>query len=266
MARVLKHPHWYEQVLPSTLSETELEQKVLLYAPYVYSEYYVIPFKLTVDSPYGRVKPDLAFIAKDYRDWFVVEIEMGYHSLKEHIEPQVQRLVYANYNQGVVEYLCKKEPKLDFGEALYLIQSSPVRILLILNEPKPEWLRQLKNYDVIVAIFELFRSESYDEVYRIDGEYPTNSVASISDCFLHPFMPVLGIQDPDALTIKPGDRIRLRYNDCVTYWERNDDPGGAVWLIPTGRNPLDPNKKYRILQLRDSSLILTTQVVSLKGL
>ena len=256
MARFLKHPDWYEQILPETLSESELEQKVVLYAPFVYSDYYVIPFKLTVDSPYGAAKPDLAFIARDYKDWLVVEVEMGYHDLKSHVELQVQQLVNATYDSNVVRYLCGKEPKLDYERTLNLINSNPSRVLLILNEPKPEWSRALSKYGTTIATFELFRSLANDEVYRINGEYPNLIVSSVSDCFMHPLLPILGVRNPGQLDLARGQRIRLRFSNCITYWERNDDPGGTVWLIPTGRNPLNPNRQYRIVRMRDNSLVL----------
>src|SRR5208283_903039 len=100
-----ENKEWYEQVEPSTFSETEFEDRVIAHAPNVYPEYFVIPFKLTVSSPSGNQKPDLVFIARDYSDWWVCEVEMGYHDFNGHVEPQVQGLTEAHYGENEASYL-----------------------------------------------------------------------------------------------------------------------------------------------------------------
>lgn len=100
MARILINNTWYEQVEPSTFYETEFEDRISLHAPSVYPHYFVVPFKkpLITTDPLsssavgtGGVVPDLAFIARDYKEWWVVEVEMSYHSFAGHIRPQIGR-------------------------------------------------------------------------------------------------------------------------------------------------------------------------------
>ena len=115
MARLLIEDSWFEQVEPTTFSETEFEDRVVLHAPSIYPEYFVIPFKKRVESDEGAAVPDIAFISRDYKEWRIVEVEMGYHSFSSHVEPQVQKLANADYTD-VATYICKGTG-LGFGES-----------------------------------------------------------------------------------------------------------------------------------------------------
>jgi len=247
---------WYEQVEPSTFSEEYIEDKIVLHAPSVYPNYYVVPFKKLLDSPYGRAKADLAFISKDYNDWRVVEVEMGYHNLSTHVEPQIQRLATSLYDDETARYLCTKEPDLDFTKLVTLQKEAAVQILIIVNQPKPEWVAPLAKYNVILAVFELFRSASQEEIFRMNGEYPTLVTNSISICCLHPTIArLLEVRDPAKLSLPARGRIILRYNNCITEWERVDAEN-RVYLSPVGRNPIDDNHEYEIFEQLDKTLVL----------
>lgn len=256
MSRICVKQVWFEQVEPSTFSEQEFEDRVVLHAPSIYPEYYVIPFKCTVESEYGNAKPDLAFISRDYLEWRVVEVEMGYHNFNGHVEPQIQKLASANYDERVANYLCQKAPMLDKQLIYKLVTTEQPKILLIINEVKLDWQKKLTRYGAITATFELFKSNDDLEIFRVDGEYPTRLVATISKCTFHPFTPrVIQVHNPNPLNLPIGQQIRLRFNNCVTDWRRVDEQG-IVWLIPVGRNPLDPAYQYEILRQGNDALVL----------
>ena len=82
MARVFFQENQFKQILPSSFPEGKFEKIITLQAPNLYPDYYVIPFKKKVVSPYGNSTPDLVFIAKDHKDWYVVEVEMSYHHIR----------------------------------------------------------------------------------------------------------------------------------------------------------------------------------------
>ena len=255
MARVLVEGVWFEQVEPSTFSEGEFEERVILHAPSVYPEYYVFPFKKTVGSEWGNAKPDLVFISKDYKEWRIVEVEMGYHNFSSHVEPQIQRLANAEYG-GVGRYLRRQNNLLDIDEVERLITDKPPEILLIVNEPMKEWEADLKRHNAVIATFELFRSDDNKEVFRVDGEYPTQLIHHISECAFHQFIPrLLEVLSPGQLNLGVGEYIKLRFNNCVTEWQRTDAEG-KVYLMPRSRSPVDARKTYEILRQGDSSLIL----------
>ena len=177
MARILINGKWFDQVEPSTFSETDLEDRIILDAPSIYPEYYVIPFKQTVQSSYGDVKPDILFISKTYQEWYVVEVEMGYHSFESHVESQVERLADAFFGKREIDYLHQKSTILIIDQLTNLITNYPPGILIIVNEPKRDWIKPLSKYGARLAVFELFRSEQEEEIFRVNGEYPAHIVA-----------------------------------------------------------------------------------------
>jgi len=256
MARILVDGEWFEQVEPSTFSESFFEDWIVLHAPSVYPEYFVLPFKKTVESDYGTVKPDLIFISKDYEDWRIVEIEMGYHSLGTHVEPQVQKLANASYGVPEAEYLCSKQSLLNFKKVVQLLEEAQPAVLVLVNEPRLDWGKSLSKYGARVVVFEMFRSERNKEIFRVDGEYPTRYIDTISECFFHPFIArLLEIRNPEALALPLRGILKLRYNNCITEWERVDAEG-KVWLCPLGRNPLITCCQYVIVRQSDSSFTL----------
>jgi len=256
MARILIEQKWFDQVEPSTFTEQEFEDRVVLHAPSIYPEYFVLPFKYRVESDFGNSVPDLAFVSKDYNEWRVVEVEMGYHDLNAHVEPQVQRLANAIYNHNVAEYLCNKESSLDHPSLLRLITKEQPRVLVILNEVKRKWVKPLARYGAITATFELFRSEDEAEIFRVNGEYPTQVLSPLSKCSIHPYITrFIKVHEPDTLSLPPRGRIKLRLNNCITEWERVDAER-EYWLAPLGRNPLNPQCSYEILKLGNNQLLL----------
>jgi hypothetical protein len=257
MARILINNIWFEQVEPSTFTESELEERVILHAPSVYPEYFVVPFKCTVNSEHGTARADLAFIAKNYKEWrAVVEIEMGYHSLSHHVEPQVQKLADAYYDENIITYLGSAIPTLDRSRLVDLVSMVQPQVVVIVNQPKPDWEKALAKYGAIIVVFELFRSSDHQEIFRVNGEYPTQYILSISKCTFHPLVKrLLKVRDPAALSLPNREIIVLRYNNCITEWRRADAEG-SVWLQPMGRNPLVPEHEYEIFRQSDETLIL----------
>ena len=247
---------WFEQVEPTTLSEKEFEDRVVLHAPSVYPDYFVLPFKRTLETEYGPVSPDLVFLAKNYSEWCIVEIELGTHSLTAHVEPQTQKLASVSLKRVDAEYLHSMEQTLDVERVLHLFSTVPQKVMIILNEPKPLWTNTLKRLGATIAVFELFQSENYREIFRVNGEYPSQIITSVTTCSTHPYLSRwLIVDDPIAISLERGQKIRLRYNSCVTYWERYD-ANSNVMLKPVGKFEINPDKTYEILRQIDNSLVL----------
>jgi hypothetical protein len=256
MARILINELWYEQVEPCSFGETEFEDRIVLHAPSVYAEYYVLPFKQTVEASMGKARADLIFISRNYDDWRVVEVEMGYHSFDDHVEPQVEKLANAQYGKPQAKYLFDKYNYLDLDKLTTLISNTQPQIIVIVNEPKPDWIKRLTRHNAIIAVFELFRAEDDKEIFRVNGEYPTLISDNICACSFHPIIPrYLQIHEPNLLNFPLGMKIKLRYNNCITEWIRVD-ADGKVWLQPAGRNPLNPKLNYQLYRQSDKTLVL----------
>ena len=88
MARLLIDDEWYEAIDGRSWYEQDFESVVGAHATALFPGCHVVPFKIAVESGYGRKIPDLALVDTDYREWSVVEIEMAHHSLHGHVIPQ----------------------------------------------------------------------------------------------------------------------------------------------------------------------------------
>lgn len=264
MARICVNREWFEQVEPSTFSEETFEERVALHAPSVYPFFHVVPFKKPVLAPDNsedrvtHVAPDLAFIAKDYSEWWIVEVEMGYHSFTGHVKPQIEKLLAADYGIDEVDYLCKKYTNLNRNKLISLITGTPSRVLVILNQNRPDWASHWNKQTerVIVAVFELFASQDNKEIFRVDGAYPSILSDRITKCTYHPSVPrLLGVEEPEKLNLPRRAIIKMLYNNCVTEWRRIDE-GEQVWLTAANRNPLRPKSNYAIYRQNDDQFVL----------
>jgi hypothetical protein len=266
VARIFLRNNKFHKILPSSFHEGEFERIITLQAPDLYPDYYVIPFKKTVVSPHGNKKPDLVFIAKDYRDWYIVEVEMAYHSFESHIEPQIHSLATAKYDDDdVIKYICRQCASLDSTKTSELIGNEPAKILLILNEFNDSWAMELKSkYGVITSVFEVFYNsdsgfqiESPYQAYAISHNYPVYSLSVTTECSIHPHYAYLGVDDNSNLRLKPGEEVILEFNGCVTFWKVCGGPNKTLWLKMQGRDECINRKKcYQITKLRDDSLFL----------
>jgi hypothetical protein len=80
---------------PDSVSEAEFEHFVVGTMTRAYPKYSCFLFGGTFVHPdWGAKRPDLALVARDLSHWFVVEVEIGSHSLERHVLPQVRAFAY----------------------------------------------------------------------------------------------------------------------------------------------------------------------------
>ena len=97
----------YEQVSPKAHSEAEFTNALLTKRFELFPEFHVCRFEVLVEAPYVNKKPDLAIIDKKYTNWWVVEVELNHHPLKNHVLPQVSAFAEGNYNQKHADYIMR---------------------------------------------------------------------------------------------------------------------------------------------------------------
>ena len=256
MSKILLDGEWFEQVSVSALYETEYERVFSSNVDRIYPYYFLAPFKLTVSDETESAKADFALIHKECRDWWVVEVELGSHSLDGHVLPQVRTLSRAVYGQREADYLCEKLPQLDRDLVTTMMKGQQPRVLVMVNTPKPAWVEPLKRFDALVGVFEIFRSERNRYVFRLNGEHPPQVVELVSDCYFDRLLPrFLVIQSPGILSCRHGQRITLQFDDGVTEWERIDIEN-MVYLSPIGANALNAKEKYELLRLESGSMAI----------
>ena len=259
MAKIFVNGEWYEEVASASMYEAEYEKVLRRHATDIFPAYHLVPFQCLVESEYGAVRPDLALIRRDYADWWVVEVEMAHHSLDGHVLPQVRRMAAATYAEPEARFLCKQMPGLDEQRVNDMMKGLQPRVLVIVNSPHPEWVRTLRRYDAMLAVFEIFRSENGRYVFRLNGERPTAFMEILTECFLDPSIPrFLRVTSPGSLPKEEDGVYRFEFEGRLTEWTRIDAQD-TVWLSPNAANPLSLKCRYELVRNGDDSLVLRTK-------
>ena len=127
MARILYNDEWFEEIASHGYYEAEFEAILQNEAGRLFGSYHLVPFKtpVTSDVDADTRKPDFALVHKTYRSWWVVEVELGHHSLVGHVLPQVRTLAHAKYGAMEADYLCRQEPSLRKDKILEMLKGGP---------------------------------------------------------------------------------------------------------------------------------------------
>jgi hypothetical protein len=236
----------------TSLYETEFEHILFQEAAHIFPEYHPVPFKTIVLSEDGDAKADFALIHKGYRTWWVVEAEMGHHSLDLHVIPQVRRLSRANYTDTEAQYLSDQAPALDCAQIKEMIKGQQPRVLVVVNVPVSGWREHICPFGAALAIFQIFRSQFNRYMYRLNGDYPAEDKEIISTCRCWEIHRFLKIDSPTQLDIKRGQTIMLHHESGALEWERVEI-ADAVLLHALRDHPLQKNVVYEIVKQGDGS-------------
>jgi len=254
MSRVIHNGEIYHQISPSSLYESELENILFDNSDLIFPGFTWVPFKKTVESDHSSAKADFAIIENSYKEWWVVEVEMGDHSLNTHVLPQVETLLSANYGKPVADYLANKAPALNREKVIDMLKGLPPGVIVVVNTPKSDWQNPIEKIGGQLSVFEIFRSDRNAHVFLIDGFIPGREVEFVSLCSFDPFIPnFLHIASPASLGIAENEIQEISYGDYISDWKRIDS-GGTVWLAPIGPNPLPHSHKYGLMHHDDGGL------------
>lgn len=258
MARLLLRGEYYDSVSPHALREDDYERLLLANAAHLYPSWHVVRFKEIVESEYGKAKADLALVDRRYRRWWVVEVELGSHPLTGHVEPQVRKLANGAYGAAHASCIHAAMPALDRSALGEMVVGAQPRVLVLVNEPKPDWISPLRVWGARLGIVEVFRSRRNVDVLRINGEHPDDLGDLVSTCRVDPVIPnSLLVASPAALGIGSGERVELLYDGGITEWRRVD-AADRVWLMPTRRWPLPASiNDFRITEDGAQRLVIT---------
>jgi hypothetical protein len=254
MAKVLHNGDWYEQLSTEALYEDDYERILIEHAVPLFPTYRLLRFKKTVHSDSSSAKADFALVHRKYRNWWVVEAELGHHPYEGHVRPQIETLSSAYYGEDVAEYLASAVPDMDAERIRSMVKGQQPRVLVIVNAPRPEWAKDLKRYDAIVTVLEVFRSNLNRYLYRLNGEQPLESENQSSTCAVE-MARMLRLDSPGILPVQHGQKLMVRFRSGITEWSRLDIKD-AVYL--TSMKPVSLNRKstYSLVETEDGTFIL----------
>lgn len=238
--------------------ESEFEEHLLSQAPHIYPHHHLVRFKPLLVSEHGSAKPDLALIDKQYRNWWIVEVELGTHSFEEHVQKQVRVFATAEYGRHLTPLLMASAPWLHQPSVEDMLIGDPPRILVLVNEAKPDWAVGLQQWDIILGIVEIFRNDRNQVILRVNGEHPSDCGAFITSCRVDPHLRrSLVIESPGGVGVRNGQEVELWFEGGITQWRRVD-AGGSALLMPLNRCPLSGvSGRYDIVRADDGRLMLT---------
>lgn len=246
MARILHEGEWYDQLSTEALYESEYERILLANAEALFPAYVLVPFKMAVESESDKAKADFALVHRKYRDWWVVEAEMSHHSFENHVRPQVRTLSQAVYNDAVAQYLVDQDPRLDLGRMRSVIRGQQPRILVIVNSAVATWSGELRRYNAIVTVLEIFRSRYNDHLYRLNGEQPIDCPVVSSECNVE-LARFLRVLSPGILPVRHGEQMSIFFKDGLTEWCRLDLQD-RVYLSNNKPVSLNPRATYELVE------------------
>lgn len=250
---ILKERTWFQEIQPSSFySEEDLERAVILNLENLFPEFVAIPFKksLTNNLNGRKNKPDLAMIKSDYSEWYIIEVELGHHTVK-HVREQVETFYHSNLDESYATYMHGKRPDgLDLNALITMVEERPPRLMVIINEHNEEIKASISSYSCLMCVFQIFLDNLNNPIYRLNGQHP-EVYTSFCHCRLTKDIPytieILDVDFCNTYGIEDNSEHQISYNDKLSKWKRVDD-SNRVFLICSSRNfPLDPSTQRYML-------------------
>jgi len=239
MARLLVDGQWFDPIQADSIYESDLEDLIISQAPNLYPDYRVIKYKKVISSEYGTAVPDLALIEKNYRAWYLCEVELGSHGLASHVVPQIAVFCNARVGSTEASYIASRESTLDKEQLTAMMKGVPPGVLVLVNTFNPFWRKVLGQWGARVGFIELYRNSAQRLIMRINGDDLAIRDELITECVRDPLLPnALRVASPAPVIKLANPDLELWYEGGRTLWKVLN-AGGSCWLLPKERCPLD---------------------------
>ena len=250
--RILVDERVYGALGSNAFSEGEYEDILRDRSKLIYPEWELVPFKPLVQSPHGDRHPDLALIAPDYSDWWVVEVELAHHSLHAHVLPQVEAFHDGHYGHRHVDKLLENLPSNDRPEVERMIREVHPRVHVVVNEDVSGWIAPLSQYDVALGIVEVFRGDRDQIALRVSGTMPVLRTGRRSRCVRDITLKnAFNVMDATLAAQLPSE-FEMTIDGHITFWRR---PSPLSHLIlPMRADPFENRNSFVVFREADGRL------------
>lgn len=237
---------WYDEIDPLSFYEKHFEDTFLSKMHEVYPDFIGIPFSQKISTKNGEnSKPDLAMIRNDYKEWYIIEAEMGRHSWGGHVEKQVRVFSTGYYApKKVAKYINSKNNSLDLVELENMIDNIQPKVMVIVNEPKPQWEIEVKKYNSYLSVFQIYKGLNGFELYRISGDTPFIYRDKSHSAFVKGLSNMMEIYTPTFIKEPNGTDIIIFFRGKKTKWKILKDKGKTYIVISGRTHSLQLEKKY----------------------
>lgn len=256
MAKLRFKDDWFYPLSPTTLSETQFEDLLIQNSEIFRASSWMVRFKKTIYAAESSARADLAIIDRDYREWFVVEVEMTRHNLYGHVLPQVRTLRDGSYGQPEADYLWERLPAADPARLADLVRGKSPRIVVIADRASQDWGKVLAGADVEFITLEVYKSELNAYIFSVDGGLPQRAPDLVSYCTIHPMLPrQLIVESPASLGIAANERMSVLWEGQMIEWVRMDS-GDSCYLRTRGPVRLTTGIRYALQVVEDGQIEL----------
>lgn len=254
MAKIIDNNYvWFQEVAPrSYYNEGDLERAIIHNLEIIFPEYKALPFKKKLKdiSRNKENTPDLVMVKKDYENWYLIEVELGGHPVA-HVVDQITTFYNCNYSNDHAQYIYEKSKKaLNLNKLTNMINSKTPELMVIVNEPKPEWSRELSPFKCKSCVFQIYHNNSGDPLYRLEGEHPLIKT-DFCHCKYQNSLPyVIEVLDKsflDGHNIDNGALLEIGFKGKNFRWKREDSGKNVFLICESSGPPLDPlSDRYRL--------------------
>ena len=252
MKTLIRQQRLYEQVYYE--HESQFLSIVKSELPKILPRFSILDFSPFIISDEGsRRRPDLAFIARNYEMWAVVEVELENHSLNHHVIPQIQTFAKGHYDESHADLIHRKDPTLNLGNLRNLTTFYPPIVSVVVNSSSvldDGWDVLESEYSARLTFFETFRSPDGDVVFSLSGYMPTPRPRSIIGLKKHKMLNALVCNRTHEFSAAIGEEIVLYWRERSYTWEvlRTQD---TVVLLPPGGFTVRPDRNYEADRISD---------------
>lgn len=263
MPRLRYEGQWFHLLSLNALPESHFEDLLIQNSEMFRQDAWMVRFKRKIYAEGAAARADLAVIDYEYREWFVIEVEMRRHPLYEHVLPQVRTLRDGYYGPQEVDYLVANLPDLDFDRTSDLVRGVSPKVVVIADRSDKWWSDVLSGADIDFITMEIYKSDLNRYIFSLDGGLPERANDLISYCTYSSMLPrQLQVQSPAALGGSHGDSLIILCDDEAIEWSRMDTKD-SCYLRTRGPVRLRPGARYALLRRGDGAIVL--KIVGVQG-
>ena len=211
MSRAKFNNEWFFRLSDDAHLEIEFERLIQANAGLLSESAIVVPFKQTVSADgLPDRRPDLALVDRQYRFWWVIEVEIATHSLGGHVLPQVQTFVEGRYGPDHARALKRAEDGFNYDKLLAMMSGEQPEVVVIANRHIEAWERGIRNEGAHFCVMDVFRSENNRDIFVFDGRLPTPDLECLTELVPSRVIPSMyRVKSPGSLPQTEGNQIVL---------------------------------------------------------
>lgn len=220
MPRVVYREVTFERISSRSWYERDFENLVSQRVDRIFPRWTCVPFTASVFADDGTEKrPDLALIDEQYREWWVVEVELEHHSLYSHVIPQVEVFASGRYTEYHARWLAERNSALDVSRLTEMMLGQPPGVLVVVDSPHTDWREPLAAVGAELAIAEPFKDDNGEILLRVNGLQPEPPGEILTLCARQPHIRRLWkVASPAALPRLEDDAYSIEHDGIITEW------------------------------------------------